>query len=40
MNIHEALEALAELWDTATISQRVLMRRLFRDYGRIDLIPD
>jgi hypothetical protein len=40
MNIDEALEALAGYWYTATISQRVMMRRIFRHYGRMDLIPD
>jgi len=40
MTIDEALEALAEYWHTTTISQRVMLRRLFRHYGRMDLIPD
>jgi len=40
MNIDEALEALAGYWYTATITQRVLMRRVFRHYGRVDLILD
>ena len=40
MSIDEALEALAEYWHTTTISQRVMLRRLFRQYDRMDLIPD
>jgi hypothetical protein len=40
MTIDEALEALAEHWHTASVAQRVMLRRLFRDYDRLDLIPD
>jgi hypothetical protein len=40
MNIDEYLEALAEHWHTATITQRVMLRRIFRHYGRMDLIQD
>jgi hypothetical protein len=40
MNIDDALEILAEYWDTATITQRVVMRRVFVHYCRKDLIPD
>jgi hypothetical protein len=40
MNIDEYLEALAGHWDTATVTQRVVMRRVFVYYGREDLIPD
>ncbi len=40
MTLDELLEALAEYWDTATITQRVVMRRVFVHYGREDLIPD
>ena len=40
MPLDDALEALAEHWHTATITQRVMLRRIFRDYGRMDLILD
>ena len=38
MTIEEALNELAEYWHTATIAQRVLMRRVFQYYNRMDLI--
>ena len=40
MTIDEALEALAEYWDRASIAQRVMIRRLFVHYNREELIPD
>jgi len=40
MNIDEALEALAGYWYTASVAQRVMMRRLFVYYNREELIPD
>jgi hypothetical protein len=40
MNIDEYLEVLAGHWERATITQRVLMRRIFRHYGRMELIPN
>jgi hypothetical protein len=38
MSIEEALTELAKHWDTATVAQRVVMRRVFTHYGRLDLI--
>lgn len=38
MTIEQALNELAKHWDTATIAQRVLLRRVFTRYGRMDLI--
>jgi hypothetical protein len=38
MTIEEALNELAKHWDTATIAQRVVLRRVFAYYGREDLI--
>jgi hypothetical protein len=40
MSIDEALEELAEYYHTASIAHRVLLRRVFRQYDRMDLIPD
>jgi hypothetical protein len=40
MNIDEALEKLAEYYHTASIAQRVLLRRVFRRFNRLDLILD
>jgi hypothetical protein len=40
MTLDELLEELAGHWDTASITQRVLMRRIFLHYDRMDLIPD
>jgi hypothetical protein len=40
MNIDEALQELAGHWDRATVTQRVMMRRVFVHYGREDLIPN
>jgi hypothetical protein len=38
MTIDEALEELAEYYHTASIAHRVLLRRVFRHYGREDMI--
>ena len=38
MSIDDALNELAEYWYTATIAQRVVLRRVFAYYGRMDLI--
>lgn len=38
MNIEDALIELAEYWDTATIAQRVVLRRVYRYHNRLDLI--
>jgi hypothetical protein len=38
MSIEEALTELAKYWHTATVAQRVVMRRVFAHYGRMDLI--
>jgi len=38
MTIEEALNELAKHWYTATIAQRVVLRRVFTHYGRMDLI--
>jgi hypothetical protein len=40
MSIDEALQELAEYYHTATVTQRVVMRRIFVHYGREDLIQD
>jgi len=40
MTIDEALQLMIDNWERATITQRVLMRRIFRRVGREDLIPD
>jgi len=38
MNIEDALIELAEYWNTATIAQRVVLRRVFQYHNRLDLI--
>ena len=38
MSINEALLELAEYWHTATIAQRVVLRRVYRYHNRLDLI--